>query len=223
MYDLTFFFFLLTEEIHQILQRDPEHKGNYNKDHWIPATKTKLPLTRRCPSSPNLGSPEPTTRQTGSLQHRLRRGYCRRRQRRREDLKQPPPEQTHPDPPLPDLAVVTGAEESHRFPDSGKSRARRRSSRERHRQRGSAPTPKSAPAAPPPPKHRWPDTYQTLPYIQAVRRASPTLPLPEQPTEGEEPMPHRRKRWIDGGLSKIASLHCSGERIRRATPYNELI
>lgn len=125
---------------------------------------------------------------------------------RRSDA--PPPSRTHPDPPLPDLAVVTGAAEIRRFPDSSRSRAGRRSSRERHRRRGSTPTAKLEPAAPAPPKLRRPSTYRTLrtlPYIHAVRRAYPTLPLPEQPMEGEEPTPHRWKRWIEGRLSKIAS------------------
>ena len=124
-----------------------------------------------------------------------------------EPLQQLPlhPSAERPDPPHPDLAS-SEAKEIRRFPGSRKSSARRRSSMERHRRRGTTPTAKTRPAPPPPPEHHWPATTQTLPYVHAVRRASPILPLPEQPTEGEEPPPHRRRRWIDGGRPKIASL-----------------
>jgi hypothetical protein len=172
-------------------------------------------LTRRCPSSPNSGSPEPTTRQTGSLQHRLRRDYCRRRPRRREDLKPPPPGQAYPDPPLPDLVVVKGAKEIRRSPGSGKSRAWRPASEEHRRRRGTTPTTKPAPAAPPPPSCRRPETHRHLTYVHTERRASPTLPPPKRPAEREEPTPQRRRGWDDGRLSKSRlSGYCRGERGR---------
>ena len=88
---------------------------------------------------------------------------------------------------------VDGAEEIHRFPDSGKSSARRAASKEHRRRRGTAPTPKPAPTAPPPPSRRQPDNPHTLPYVHTVRRASPTLPPPRQQTEREEPTPQRRR------------------------------
>ena len=152
-------------------------------------------MTRRCPSSPNHGSSEPTNRQTGSLPHRIRRGYYRNRRRRRAD-------RSPPDPSLPDPAVVERAKAIRRFPGSHKSRARRPSSKEHRRRRGTAPTPNSAPAAPPPPRRRRTDTHQTLAYVQAVERASPTLPPPKRPTERGEPTPHRLRGGFDGGLSK---------------------
>jgi hypothetical protein len=83
----------------------------------------------------------------------------------------------------PDLVVVRRTRAIYRSSSSGKPRARRQSSRDRHRQRRSMSTPKRKPAAPPPPKRHQPEPYWSLHYIHAVRRASPTVPPPEQPTE----------------------------------------
>jgi hypothetical protein len=183
------------------LQKGPETKEKLQGSPLDPDDddEPELTMARRCWSSPNIGSPEPTTPQTGS--HRA-----------------PPPKRLLPGTPAPPRRTSVSstywtASRSTAYLDlavvQGKSHAGRWSPRELHRRRGSART-TDEPTAPPPPKRRRPDTCQALPWIHAVRRASPTLPPPEQPTEGREPTPHRRKRWTGGGLSKSPLRSVSG-------------